>query len=533
MAHDVSPQDPGQRERLPIVRIGVILCLLFGLYVWMNPSFLSRLSTLRSTSGRVIFLATFLLAWGALLACSVAPRAWAATALLFFGGNLLISTTYARVMGRSMSLNDAQNLREAMGSILDAIRQYGRTAGLVTLAIAALAGLLLWGRRSIRTRTPLPLVACSLATTLSYGTFLLRGGATSMLYFPANFESGLHALALTLEPLVRRSSGPEAPLPVEEVPLDPAVRNVVLVIDESIEAHVFHREATDHPIPDAVDLGIGYSFENNSAGSNLLLRRAADPRAVERSIHQFPSVFRLARDHGFRTAYLDAQGILSDADVQDYFEAKDKDFIDQLPPLSEYGSRPERDPNAERLLLDILGRGQRTFILVNKQGTHFPYAKNLPAEMAGLPDPYRTSVARTSVGFLARLAPKLPSGTLLLYTSDHGQNFKGRAPHNNAPGECTVSEWQVPIVVVHSSDMKPWADRIQRTWHDCADHGALAETLRNLLGARHPGQPSLLTPPTEELTQRHRAYYGSPKGLFGAPVLSLAIDKRKEAFLRE
>jgi hypothetical protein len=59
----------------------------------------------------------------------------------------------------------------------------------------------------------------------------------------------------------------------------------------------------------------------------------------------------------------------------------------------------------------------------------------------------------------------------------------------------------------------------------------MAETIRNLLGARNPRQLSLLTPPTSEIATRHRGYYGSPKGLFGEPVRSLWIDKRQQTFL--
>ncbi|WP_257307432.1 sulfatase-like hydrolase/transferase [Geothrix campi] len=511
-----------------IILLGITLLLFF----WMNPSFFSRFLTLKSFIGRGVFLLTFLMAWGALLACAIARRIWAALFLLFFAVNLFISVTYARVMGRAMTLNDAQNLREAMGSTPDAVHQYWSTVWVVALAIMAMVALILLVRTQIRKRNNLPLMACSLGITLSYGAFLARGGAGAMLFFPANFESSLHALALSAEPLIRhRTPRDEQPIPIIKEPINPSVKHVVLIIDESIEANVFQEAMKGIRIENAKNLGIGYSFGNNSPSSNLMLRRLADPSLPDQSIRQFPSVFELAKQQGFTTTYLDAQGVLSDRDVQDYFDAKDTKFIDNIPPLKEYGPRHQRDINAMRILLDVLPKQEKSFILVNKQGIHFPYLQNLPPEMASVPDPYRTSVERTSINFLVGIAPHLPPGTLVFYTSDHGQNFHGRAPHNNMAGECSVSEWQVPIVILYSPDMKAWAERISPQWQNCAAHSTIAESVRNLFGERNPSASSFLTQPTFEDVAMDRVCLGSPKGLFGEPILSLWINKQSQTFM--
>ncbi len=531
MTDGMEMESQERSRRIFLAKVLLTMAASLILFFWMNPGFPHRFFMLKTLAGKGIFLFTFLLAWGALLACTIAHRVWAAIFLLFFAVNLLISTTYARVMGRSMNLNDAQNLREAMGSILDAVRQYSGTVGFVSIMILGLVALLLWSRKQVQKRSSIPLIACSLGVSLSYGSFLARGGAASMLCFPANFESGMHAMALYFEPMVRhRVHKHEQPLVTQELPLDAAVKNVVLIIDESVEATAFEEVMKGVRIPNAKDLGIGYSYENSSAGSNLMLRRAADPHAVDQSIREFPSLFEVAKKHGYSTTYLDAQGILSDGDVADYIDAKDTNFIDTLPPLKDFGPRHMRDIQAVGMLADVFAKHERNFVLVNKQGSHFPYAKNLPPELAGVADPYRASLERTSTGFLAALAAKLPPGTLVFYTSDHGQNFKARAPHNNAPGESSVAEWSVPLVVLFSDDLKGWADRIPTEWNNHGTHAALAESVRNLLGVRNPGMESLHSKPTAEEMIRHRAYYGSPKGLFGEPVLSLWIDKDQRAF---
>jgi hypothetical protein len=525
----------GTRGRTPLARFFPAsalagLAVSLAIFFWMNPSFFHRIARLHTWVGRGMLLLCFGMAWAALAACAMARRAWAAAFGLFFAVNLFVSVSYTKAIGRSMSLNDALNMKEAMGSFMDAVEQYRHAVVLTVLGLLLLAGALVWVRRQVRLRSNVPLFTCSLGVVVTYCLFLVRGGAGAMLFFPANFETGLHAAALEVEPYIsQRLHRDDRPIQLQESPLIPAVRHVVLVIDESIEGEVFEDAMKQVRLPFAKDLGVAYSYGNNSACSNLLIRRAVDPDKLSQAVLEFPSLFETARAHGFATAYLDAQGILSDGDVEDYFTPKELALIDTIPPLKEYGPRYQRDFSAGKLLMDLLGRKERSFILINKQGTHFPYAKNLPPELAGAPDPYRTSLVRTSVGFLQSLAGHLPAGTVVFYTSDHGQNFHARAPHGNGPGECSATEWLVPLVVLYSPDLQPWASGIRGEWEHHGSHAVMAETVRNLLGRRDPDMRSLFDPPVPEDLSLHQGFCGSPRGLFGEPVLSIWIDEKNNA----
>ena len=511
------------------LKLALAVLAVLGLFALMNPAFLHGLLLLKTVKGKGVFLLTALLAWGALGSCIFAGRAWLAPFLLFFSINMWVSATFSWVMGRSMSLNDAQNLLEARGNLMDAVHQFGGAVWLSAQLVVATVALVLWARRQTRTRTALPLLACTLAVAVSYGASLVKGRG-EILFFAADFGPGLHALTLSLEPAINRVMRKDnPPIPVLEWAVDPSVRHIVLIIDESIEAHVFAETLQGAALANARDLGLAYSFANNSAGSNLMLRRAADPVAPEQSLRQFPSLLELARKHGFTTSYVDAQGVLSDHSVQNYFDEREKSFINVIPSLNGFGPRYARDLNALGVLRELLRHEGPTFTVMNKQGSHIPYPENLPPELAQLPDPYRRSVLRSSIGFLAALGEALPPGTLVFYTSDHGQNFQARFPHNNIPGECSVAEWQVPLVILRSPDLGPWTDRIPADWQGLATHGAMTETLRNLLGQRDPAQRSLLERPAAEDVARVRVFYGSPKGLFGFPVQSLWIDKQRQA----
>ena len=202
--------------------------------------------------------------------------------------------------------------------------------------------------------------------------------------------------------------------------------------------------------------------------------------------------------------------------------------IDYIPPIEKFGKFYDRDLNAISILGQILRTNEETFTILNKVGTHFPYKQNLPPDQADVADPYRTSVTRSSVGFLARLADTLPPGTLVFYTSDHGQNFHGKFFHCNLPTDSSVHEWMVPMLVLHSGDLQDVVSRLNDRWKDHASHAVLAETLRNILGYERLGAQSLFSNPDQD-TRLHRAFYGPPKPFFGNTPF-LLIDEKQGAF---
>ncbi len=256
-----------------------------------------------------------------------------------------------------------------------------------------------------------------------------------------------------------------------------------------------------------------------------MLRRGFNPFDAGRSPAEIPSLFQLAKRRGFTTAFLDAQDAMKDR----HFDFKERSAVDIIPSIQEFGpSRYDRDLVSVQLVTQILSNNPKAFVVLDKMGTHFPYRDRLPPQEADVPDPYRASVERTSIAFLRQLAQQLPAGTLVFYTSDHGQNFQGKVTHCNAPGSSVVSEWKVPLVVLYSGDLVKIVKRIDPAWQDRASHAAIAETLRNLMGYRLPGLDSLLSPPVEE--KYHRAFYGPPTlpFFYGHPFL--IINKNTGTF---
>jgi glucan phosphoethanolaminetransferase (alkaline phosphatase superfamily) len=511
------------------------ICLGFAvlaLWLLMNRHMFARLASISTLARQLLYLAILASSFLATTGWAVCgPRlAVAGLSLLLF--NSLVAGSFFACMGRALTLLDAQTLYESMGNIGDALGQYRGAIGLTLLESVALVAALAWLRHRVRYRSRVPFLAGWLAAALMFAGALARGGDTAVVGFPNSVSAVLFTGAVGANVAVRRWACKRQGAPVlRPVAANGAVRHLVLVIDESIEGRAFRDLPGGIACPDSRNLGLGYSYGNGSATSNYFLRRAADPLDASATAQQFPSLFQLAREAGFTTCYLDCQGVLNDHAVQDYFDAHERGFIDRVVPAADFGSPRDRDLDAAARLLGILREPGRTFTIVQKQGTHFPYRECLPPELQGAADPYRASITRTSRDFLARLAPGLTPGTLVFYTSDHGQNFHGAASHGNLPPECAVSEWTVPVIILYGPDLARLAKGIDPAWQDRATHAALAEAIRNLLGRRNPGQASLWAPPPAGELDRSRGFYGTPMGLFGKPASFVVIDKVAQRIL--
>ncbi|WP_257313642.1 hypothetical protein [Geothrix fuzhouensis] len=511
----------------------VIACaLLVALSLWMNPQIPQRMASLANPLKQLIYLVEILAALLALVGCGFARRRWAILGGLFFSVNFLVGTSFFRIRGRPLTLVDGKTLLESVGNTGDALSQFTVPIFIVVLQILGVLALLIWVRAALRARNSLPLITGSLTAAVMYVAILAIGGDTALNGFPMQFQAGLHAGTLAVDAAARRwVPDGKAAAAFQRVPLDPAVRHLVLVIDESVEGSVFRDMVDQAHLPYLRNFGLGYSFANSSPASNLMLRRGADPKDAGTSLRHFPSLLQMAKEAGFRTAYIDCQGVLKDVAVQDYFDDLERSYIDEVVPSGALGVRTSRDLNAIPALIGQLGKAGRTFTLINKVGIHFPYAHSLPPELSGVPNPYAVAISRSSLAFLVGLAGRLPEGTLVFYTSDHGQNFQAKAPHGNLPGECSPSEWTVPVILLSSSDLAGRLKGVDPRWQDHASHALMSESIRNLLGQRMPGMPTLWSAPSPEDLSRHRAFYGSPMGLFGKPISYLTIDMDRRVFL--
>jgi glucan phosphoethanolaminetransferase (alkaline phosphatase superfamily) len=530
MIHDISPAKC-QPDRALRLKLGICLLLAAALFFWMNSYFFHfvaqpvPVASLRFIT-KILYIINFLIGLAALLSSVTASKGWAWLSGLVFGANLLIGVSFFFSMERPLSILDAQMLyavSDNQTDVLSALTVFGPAVLKAVAAVALLMAMVIWPRRWFRLRTNVPLCVLTLTFIFSYGLRLLVRGDPAVIGLPTNFTPGLAVSSLMVTQVAEHFKMiRKGDFTLKSVPRDSAIRHIVLVVDESIASEVFSSIFRDVPVDNVRDFGTAFSYANCSEASNYMLRRGGNPMDMDDSLGQLPSLFELAKQSRFKTSFLDAQDALRDR----FFSPKERLSVDSIPPIDKFGKWYDRDLNAVGILSDVLRTNERTFTILNKVGSHFPYKRNLPPNLAGVTDPYRAAVQRSTVGFLTRLAGVLPPGTLVFYTSDHGQNFHSKVSHCNLPGDSSVSEWLVPMLVLYSKDLQGVVNHVDAGWKNHASHAALAETVRNLLGYEISWGRSLFSGPDN--SRLHRGFYGPPP--FFGHCNFLVIDKEERVF---
>ncbi len=277
--------------------------------------------------------------------------------------------------------------------------------------------------------------------------------------------------------------------------------NIVIVFDESIRAdHLslngYQRPTTPyleklHKDGKLVNWGTAVSSSTSSHPSYDAFISGATPEMIAenglRKINTLPSIFQYARAMNFKTHFIDGQ-------MMKYWGGLPEDvaYIDDLVTMAQIDS-PDRvedwqvgpkitnddleqnkvkqweiDAKIAHMVRSIVDTSTGNFIFVYKRGSHFPYEKNYPAEaMKWTPifrfseqwevppseqinsviNSYDNSIKYNLDNFFRILLDKndlKQEKTVILYTSDHGETFNGRAGH----GGKTKEEATVPFFVL-------------------------------------------------------------------------------------
>lgn len=389
--------------------------------------------------------AAFLTFFGVVL---FARRAPLLSVMLLVFISLTVNYAYVGISKSALTLDVIQWLPHEIGQLRNTGTEYWREiATAVALAGTAVAVFLLmrflvrrtlWFRGLVRPRLHSHLLAVA--------AFLLFHGAGMVLQLPFSvaetnlFVFGAPALLATAPDV-----GPVAVSPARA----PWVDKVVLVVDESVTYQAFAQlilpNLAKFPI---IDYGEAASTANCSAASNALLRWGVQKSKVTLADYDPRTnamIWSYAKAAGFRTVLIDGQ---SHGAMHNYVSPKEYALIDEFVPAL---ADADTDKRIAVMINERLRRPGREFIYVVKRGAHFPYEMNYPPALApaqGSPrNKYVAAVTYTTGGFFQQLRRDLPfSNMLLLYTSDHGQDFNQRAAHCNP--NPTSDEYSVPLVAI-------------------------------------------------------------------------------------
>ena len=294
--------------------------------------------------------------------------------------------------------------------------------------------------------------------------------------------------------------------------IDAQVEKVILIVDESIRADIlgingYAKDTTPYLRSlraGIVNFGLAASSSNCSDYSNLILRtglRKEDiPDETQDSL-KMPSIWQFTRKAGFSNVYLDAQSAEEWANYQNFMNANEASFVDELVRVRQKVVY-ESDEVARKKLMDLLKRPGKTFVMLNKYGLHFPYFRSYPKEYSffnpalGPGEPMndrekslnsymngiRWSVDDWFKGLLSNSGDFEPY--VIIYTSDHGQNIvdDGTLATHCRP-RANRFEGIVPMMVFSNDDSIIEGFRaVQSTEYNKTNHFQIFPTLLRLAG---------------------------------------------------
>ena len=112
-------------------------------------------------------------------------------------------------------------------------------------------------------------------------------------------------------------------------------------------------------------------------------------------------------------------------------------------------------------MIEVTSREDNQFIVVIKNGSHFPYFDKFDLEKYNLKEDsdykliYTYSILENSINFLEELLKKLKKNSDLIYLSDHGQLLnKQKLSHCNSVNP-EVEEWEIPLLYFKNNQNEP------------------------------------------------------------------------------
>ncbi|WP_191057632.1 sulfatase-like hydrolase/transferase [Geminicoccus harenae] len=333
--------------------------------------------------------------------------------------------------------------------------------------------------------------------------FQKEGGGASGL--PRQFTplavGAVSGMVLANNPVPQRSE-------VEWTPGLPRVRSIVLLVDESVRGDYIDWTPGNPYTPGLAsraasisNFGPAASGGNCSHYSNAILRFMGSRNRLGKALLTNPTIWQYAKKAGFRTVYIDAQAsiISSSGKMQNFMTTSELRSIDSFQLVGDAVAPAELDNRMLDMIKAELATDEPVFIYAVKNGAHFPYDMGYPPEevlfrptMTEAPKDdasarirsYRNVVRWSVDRFFARVFDELElDNTVILYTSDHGQQFRtDRLPH------CTVEqpdprEALVPLFTITGhAQLKTQFDQSALSGRGHASHFAIMPAILELIG---------------------------------------------------
>jgi glucan phosphoethanolaminetransferase (alkaline phosphatase superfamily) len=284
-------------------------------------------------------------------------------------------------------------------------------------------------------------------------------------------------------------------------------KHVVLLVDESVRSDSIDFRAGNPYTPEIarlkdrlINFGPAVSGGNCSNYSNAILRFGASRHELTQTLLRNATMWRYAKQAGYRTVFIDAQAALVkgySGKFQNFMSAEEAKDIDDFHALDV--GVPLLDDKLMDIVVKDLSSDAPVFIYAVKNGAHFPYDRDYPLDNAefrpitlerGLADTqarvnsYRNAVKWSVDRILKRLMGEADlKDTVVIYTSDHGQNLTGVGLTHCTTENPDSSEGLVPMMAItdNLALRSRFADAAEKS-RGHASHFEIAPTILQLFG---------------------------------------------------
>ncbi len=506
----------------------------------------------------LFYVGLWIVSLGALFIAAFQPRRGIR---LFWAAMIAAATTfgwfYHLISGNSLSVFNALSLWVARHEATRASAQYGQhflpaaALFMATFFIIAVPTRLprAWMNRLLGWLFWAPIVPVALIAAIIY---LRSGGGSQAL--PNQFQP-LAVTVVTAERLLSRTMPPRMSVPFS--PDDrPRISRIIFLVDESLRPDYLnftpHNNDTPH-LPALLELAANFgkavSGGNCSSYANAILRFTAQREDLVTSATTYPTLWQWAKKAGFRTVFIDGQsGFAQDpGKLQNFMTVHETRFIDRFIRIDGVPTPALDFTLLENLRMELDKPGP-VFIYANKNGVHFPYDADYPPSMRryrptltetekesllAKVNSYRNAIAWNVDAFFHRLLAEIDlKDTLIIYTSDHGQNLQpGHLTHCSTE-DPSPREGLVPLLAITGD--RALLARFRTAAHhlrNAADHFRIAPTILRLMGYAPEDLATLYGPDLFDPVPPKRPHafsYGDIFGLFSRKVRWKPIDPNED-----
>ena len=547
-----------------IAIVGLKLCGIFVFVAVTNPNALTWPSQYIE-QGRWLTLVVYLGLWAcaltAILIAAFQVNPWVRS---FWAAIIALSSAacfaFYLVSGVEISMFDIASLWAARHELGRALEFYG--SAMAWSALVFLFGFIVIAAPSVRPGAPLRRLLRYLAWAPAFPIMLFA----AVIY--AKDGGGHYGMSMQFAPLsVAALSG--ARLATKATPTRERVtwradgrkiRHVVLLVDESVRGDYIDWRPGNPYTQDIASLkdriinfGHAASGGNCSSYSNALLRFGATRPDLMHSVASNATIWDYAKTAGFRTVFIDAQAafLRGPAKLQNFMTPEEKREIDSFNAVEETVAPPDLDDRLVDILAETLKSDQPTFVYAIKNGAHFPYDRGYPSTQQifrptmsesarddgqALINSYRNAIRWSVDRVLKRLVDSVPlDDTLIIYTSDHGQNLSTTALSHCSVKNADPREALVPLfAITEEPRLRERLSAGAKTNWGYASHFSVAPTLLDLFGFKPQDIATKYGPSLfEKPEQKAEFTSGDIFGLISERVHWNKIDLSKSYMERE